>query len=188
MPQPIIGINSAATELKAAERTDANGRRRIVWILPRANDVDFEYVKRCESCPRLHDGQYGSGRFCSSRCARRVGGLAKKRMWDLTHGVSANVSEKRARESEISRAPAAPATRITHQKTSGLPPIRHTIPVPPTQVHRSEVYRTIRISTAQSVSALSAPKTEVKQQADSNAPRKGNLYKMSLTNILNPEP
>lgn len=34
---------------------NANGgnRRRIVWILPRANEVQFEYVKRCESCPRL---------------------------------------------------------------------------------------------------------------------------------------
>lgn len=37
------------------------------------------------------DGHYGSGRFCSSRCARRVGGLAKKRMWDLTHGVSSDL-------------------------------------------------------------------------------------------------
>lgn len=71
-----------------AAAADAN--RRIVWILPRANEVQIEYVKRCESCPRLHHGQYGSGRFCSSRCARRVGGLAKKRMWDLTHGISSH--------------------------------------------------------------------------------------------------
>ncbi len=27
-------------------------------------------MKKCESCDNLHDGIYGSGRFCNSKCAR----------------------------------------------------------------------------------------------------------------------
>lgn len=76
------------TQVDAFDNDIGDECRKIVWILPRADGVTFEYVKRCESCPQLHDGSYGSGRFCSSRCARRVGGLAKKRMWDLKHGLS----------------------------------------------------------------------------------------------------
>ena len=28
-------------------------------------------MKKCEYCGKEHDGSYGSGRFCSSKCARR---------------------------------------------------------------------------------------------------------------------
>lgn len=39
-------------------------------------------LKPCEVCGAEHDGTFGAGRFCSSRCARTVGGLAhrKKRL------------------------------------------------------------------------------------------------------------
>ena len=28
-------------------------------------------MKKCEYCGKEHDGSYGSGRFCSSKCARK---------------------------------------------------------------------------------------------------------------------
>lgn len=37
------------------------------------------YKKFCELCGVDHDGSYATGRFCSSRCARLVGGLAHRR-------------------------------------------------------------------------------------------------------------
>lgn len=32
----------------------------------------------CEKCNNLHDGRYGSGRFCSAKCARGFSSLAKR--------------------------------------------------------------------------------------------------------------
>ena len=54
----------------------------FVPIRPRTNAAGSIYKKRCETCLTTHDGSFGAGRFCSSRCARTVGGLAhrKKRM------------------------------------------------------------------------------------------------------------
>jgi hypothetical protein len=37
------------------------------------------YRKACETCGASHDGTFGAGRFCTSRCARTVGGLAHRR-------------------------------------------------------------------------------------------------------------
>lgn len=53
-------------------------------ILPRTAAASALYKKRCETCATTHDGSFGAGRFCSSRCARTVGGLAhrKKRMME----------------------------------------------------------------------------------------------------------
>eukprot|EP00871_Galdieria_phlegrea_P003417 jgi/Galph1/4076/GphlegSOOS_G2742.1 len=36
-------------------------------------------LKPCETCGELHNGTFASGRFCSSKCARTVGGLARKK-------------------------------------------------------------------------------------------------------------
>jgi len=49
--------------------------RHCAPILPRGQ------VPRilCEICSRPHDGRYGSGRFCSTRCSRKVGGHAYKK-------------------------------------------------------------------------------------------------------------
>ncbi|GJQ09126.1 hypothetical protein GpartN1_g917.t1 [Galdieria partita] len=35
-------------------------------------------MKSCETCGGLHNGSFASGRFCSSKCARTVGGIARK--------------------------------------------------------------------------------------------------------------
>lgn len=35
------------------------------------------YIRPCESCGSDHDGKYGTGRFCSSTCAHRKGGLGR---------------------------------------------------------------------------------------------------------------
>lgn len=37
----------------------------------------MRWEKFCEICGVGHDGTYGSGRFCTSRCARTMGGLAR---------------------------------------------------------------------------------------------------------------
>lgn len=36
-------------------------------------------MKKCENCEILHDGKYGSGRFCSSKCARGFSTKAKRK-------------------------------------------------------------------------------------------------------------
>lgn len=56
---------------------------------------------QCEICTKEHDGTFGAGRFCSSRCARTVGGIAhkKKRLrergipYDKNGNVIENVGE-----------------------------------------------------------------------------------------------
>jgi hypothetical protein len=48
-------------------------------ILPRSAPSSLQYRKACETCGCAHDGSFGAGRFCSSRCARTVGGLAHRR-------------------------------------------------------------------------------------------------------------
>lgn len=45
-----------------------------------ASDVEVPPGKRaCEHCKMPHSGAFGSGRFCSSKCARTVGGLSRRR-------------------------------------------------------------------------------------------------------------
>ncbi|KAK4523628.1 hypothetical protein GAYE_PCTG70G1524 [Galdieria yellowstonensis] len=36
-------------------------------------------LKPCETCGKMHNGSFASGRFCSSKCARTVGGIARKK-------------------------------------------------------------------------------------------------------------
>lgn len=57
-------------------------------ILPRAQAAPM-YQKKCEMCARPHSGTFGAGRFCSSRCARTVGGLAhrKKRQMERSRST-----------------------------------------------------------------------------------------------------
>ena len=35
-------------------------------------------MKKCENCNKKHDGSYGSGRFCSSKCARGFSTKSKR--------------------------------------------------------------------------------------------------------------
>lgn len=51
----------------------------FISILPRRIAQSPSYLKQCETCGIDHDGSFGAGRFCSSRCARTVGGLAHRR-------------------------------------------------------------------------------------------------------------
>jgi len=41
------------------------------------------FMNICESCGATHDGLYGSGRFCSKHCAKRVGARCK---WNMVKG------------------------------------------------------------------------------------------------------
>lgn len=61
-------------------------RPGFIRILPRTGAAPNAYQKKCETCSTVHDGTFGAGRFCSSRCARTVGGLAhrKKRQMERT--------------------------------------------------------------------------------------------------------
>lgn len=72
-------MSVASPVLEPLQFPDAQG---YIPILPRTVSPSAQYKKRCETCSTEHDGSFGAGRFCSSRCARTVGGLAhrKKRM------------------------------------------------------------------------------------------------------------
>lgn len=50
----------------------------LIRILPRRG-AGMRFQRPCETCATPHDGTFGAGRFCSSRCARTVGGLAHRR-------------------------------------------------------------------------------------------------------------
>lgn len=72
-------MSVASPSLEPLQFSEAPG---YIHILPRTVSPSAQYKKRCETCGTEHDGSFGAGRFCSSRCARTVGGLAhrKKRM------------------------------------------------------------------------------------------------------------
>lgn len=57
---------------------------------------DGKFKKFCEICTVGHNGTYGSGRFCSSRCARTMGGLAR---------ITKKVAAKQSKEGCISKKP-----------------------------------------------------------------------------------
>ncbi len=61
----------------------------FIRILPRENAHGNVLQKRCETCGTSHDGSFGAGRFCSSRCARTVGGLAHRRKRQLERSQGA---------------------------------------------------------------------------------------------------
>lgn len=77
-------------------------------ILPRTANAARPGSKRCEMCGIGHDATFGAGRFCSSKCARTVGGLAHRR--------------KRALERAAQRPPPPlSSTPATAGSSSGLP-------------------------------------------------------------------
>lgn len=84
----------------------------FIRILPRAGAPPTVQERRCETCNKRHDGTFGAGRFCSSRCARTVGGLAHRR--------------KRAQERSMRRHSISRAGQLSHfsaslkAKTSGV--------------------------------------------------------------------
>jgi predicted nucleic acid-binding Zn ribbon protein len=52
-------------------------------------------MKNCENCKQDHDGSYGSGRFCSSKCARGFSTKAKRK--EINEKVSASLGENELR-------------------------------------------------------------------------------------------
>lgn len=60
----------------------------LIRILPRAPHPTACFRKACETCKTDHDGSFGAGRFCSSRCARTVGGLAHRKKRLAERGIS----------------------------------------------------------------------------------------------------
>jgi hypothetical protein len=66
---------------QSAVHHDSAYNPAYIRILPRTSSLSV-FRKSCETCGVEHDGSFGAGRFCSSRCARTVGGLAhrKKRL------------------------------------------------------------------------------------------------------------
>jgi len=57
--------------------TMSHRSQKLVPILPRG------VLPRtfCEVCSKPHDGRYGSGRFCSKKCSRAVGGKARSQAY-----------------------------------------------------------------------------------------------------------
>lgn len=71
-------------------------------ILPRTRSASELFEKRCETCNAAHDGSFGAGRFCSSRCARTVGGLAHRKKRMLERGTKArHAAESRANAKKV---------------------------------------------------------------------------------------
>jgi len=72
-----------------------NSNTNFVRIAPRGHLPQT----KCEICRRSHDASYGSGRFCSSKCARTMGGNATKRNRQLRE---ANEKQKQKRQGQKS--------------------------------------------------------------------------------------
>lgn len=74
-------------------------------ILPRTSSASGLFRKRCETCATTHDGSFGAGRFCSSRCARTVGGLAHRKKRLLERGAKARqaAESRRAKRARIAK-------------------------------------------------------------------------------------
>jgi len=41
--------------------------------------IKNEFIMKCENCKNGHNGNYGSGRFCSSKCARGFSTKVKRK-------------------------------------------------------------------------------------------------------------
>jgi len=81
-------------------------------ILPRTSSREGSYIyhKRCETCSTAHDGSFGAGRFCSSRCARTVGGLANRKRRLMERSLTTN-SRAGAKKKPSSSAATAGSSR-----------------------------------------------------------------------------
>lgn len=64
----------------------------FIRILPRTASLPNRFRKACETCGAEHDGTFGAGRFCSSRCARTVGGLAHRKKRLAERGMIADAA------------------------------------------------------------------------------------------------
>lgn len=95
-------------------------RLTAVPIAPRAGPGEvWDGVRRCELCKRAHDAKFGAGRFCSSKCARTVGGLAHRRKRALEREASAR---RAAAKRGLKHSPKPPsASKVTPSAGSNGP-------------------------------------------------------------------
>ena len=49
-------------------------------------------MKKCENCGDEHDGTYGSGRFCSTKCSRGFSTKAKRK--EINKKISHTIKSK----------------------------------------------------------------------------------------------
>lgn len=96
---------SASLRASATMATSSNSSTAVASTAPPHVVVSTP----CESCHKLHDKSYGSGRFCSVHCARRV---AATRKWDKSR------SEKSKRLDAIR--PAMIASPVPHHQSHAL--------------------------------------------------------------------
>lgn len=54
-------------------------------------------MRECECCEAPHPGTFGSGRFCSSKCARVSGGMSRRRSHDIEPSLSLPSNRGRGR-------------------------------------------------------------------------------------------
>lgn len=78
-PPPCAAPPLNLSQVPPTSQTMVPGLHAPVPILPRAGLAARPGARSCELCGRGHDATFGAGRFCSSRCARTVGGLAHRR-------------------------------------------------------------------------------------------------------------
>jgi len=79
-----LGVGSGSAKSRsppAAIIPGVGDDAKFVNIQPRVGEFVYSTLRTCESetCDKTHDGSFGKGRFCSSACARRVGGIARTR-------------------------------------------------------------------------------------------------------------
>eukprot|EP00178_Gracilaria_changii_P024286 TRINITY_DN73174_c0_g1_i1.p1 TRINITY_DN73174_c0_g1~~TRINITY_DN73174_c0_g1_i1.p1 ORF type:complete len:237 (-),score=55.12 TRINITY_DN73174_c0_g1_i1:157-867(-) len=195
LPPPPVPARSLSdtstkmTELSSCRASDMDAygaaplAERYIPILPRTSS-HAHYNKRCETCGASHDGSFGAGRFCSSRCARTVGGLAhrKKRLMEREnkqrHAQQKRLSNKRLRAAVVS------------YKSDSVFPMRVASPIPlgvPRMAPTAEVARGVSAP-----SALAPPppphmgELATTQVDSSRASFRSPKSVMTITALLNP--
>lgn len=71
-----VVLSEISTKINLGERSEGDP---YPYSLSGHAQIADPHAKMCETCSGVHDGSFGAGRFCSSRCARTVGGLAHRR-------------------------------------------------------------------------------------------------------------
>jgi len=70
---------------------------------------------KCQNCNAKHEGNYGSGRFCSNKCARSFS--TKSKRTEINKKVSKKLSGREKTESEIESLKKAWVVRRLEGKT-----------------------------------------------------------------------
>lgn len=109
-PHRFPSLSSSLPYAPLESLTMSPGLHAPVPILPRAGLAARPGSRACELCGRPHDATFGAGRFCSSRCARTVGGLAHRRKRE---------AERRAAAAACATYASVSPARVTSTSSSG---------------------------------------------------------------------